>query len=146
MEESSVERLILIVENNLDQLDSIQTALARSEVQHRTVAIANGSEALDFLYRRGHYPDATRPDLILLDLDVPGKSGREILAELKSSPQLKRIPIVVLALSDRAEDVLTSYSLQGNSYVIKSTDLDQLFHIVRRIEEFWLGIVTLPVE
>ncbi len=146
MEEALVERLILVIENNPDHLQQIQAALDRSEVRHQIVALADGSEALEFLHQRGIYREAVRPDLILLDLDLPGKGGREILIEIKSSSQLKRIPTVILTLSDRQEDVLTSYSLQGNSYVMKSADLDQLFQIVRRIEEFWLGIVTLPVE
>lgn len=146
MEEALVERLILVVESNPDHLHWIQAAFDRSEVRHQLIAMRDGSEALDFLHRRGAYRNAVRPDLILLDLDLPDKDGREILAEIKSSSQLKRIPTVILTLSDRPEDVLTSYSLQGNSYVMKSADLDQLFQIVRRIEEFWLGIVTLPVE
>mgnify|MGYP005846954019 CR=1 FL=1 len=146
MENFPVERLILVVEDNPDHVATIQKAFSENASNHRLLAIASGAEALDFLNRRGQYQDAPRPDLILLDLNLPGKDGREILAEIKSNPHLKRIPIIVLTLSDREEDIFRSYSMQGNCYVIKSSDLDQLLHIVRRIEEFWLGIVTLPLE
>ncbi len=146
MEDVVVERLILVVEDNPDHLRLIAEAITQNSGCHQIVAIADGSTAMDFLHRRGEYTDASRPDLILLDLNLPVKDGREILAEIKATPQLKRIPIVVLTLSNRQEDVLQSYALQGNCYVLKSTDLNQLSQIVKRIEEFWLGIVTLPVE
>lgn len=112
----------------------------------RLEVVTNGVDAIDFLHHQGNYSDAPRPDLILLDLNLPGKDGLEVLAEIKTHSRLRRIPIVVLTLSDRAEDILTAYSLQGNCYVIKSSDIESLVQLVKRIEEFWLGIVTLPVE
>ncbi len=146
MEDSPAERLILVVEDNPDHTRLIKDALNENSLQHQIVAIADGTRVMDFLHRRGDYVDASRPDLILLDLDLPGKDGREILAEIKADPQLRRIPIVVLTLSASKEDIFRSYALQGNCYVIKSSDLEHLFQLVKHIEEFWLGIVTLPVE
>ncbi len=146
MEESPVGRLILVVEDNPEHTRLIKDALNDNLGQRKIVAIADGVQAMDFLHRRGNYADATRPDLILLDLNLPGKDGREVLAEIKAEPQLRRIPIVVFTISATEEDIFRSYALQGNCYVIKSSNLDQLFHIVKRIEEFWLGIVTLPGE
>ncbi|HAA29572.1 MAG TPA: response regulator [Cyanobacteria bacterium UBA8553] len=146
MEKSSAQRLILVLEDNLDHTRLIKDALNENSLQHQIVAIADGTQAMDFLHHRGDYVDAPRPDLILLDLNLPGKDGRDILAEIKADPRLKRIPIVVLTLSAAEEDIFRSYALQGNCYVIKSTDVDQLFQIVKHIEEFWFGIVTLPVE
>jgi two-component system, chemotaxis family, response regulator Rcp1 len=146
MEESPVGRLILVVEDNPEHTRLIKDALDDNLGQRKIVAIADGIQAMDFLHRRGNYADATRPDLILLDLNLAGKDGREVLAEIKAEPQLRRIPIVVFTISATEEDIFRSYALQGNCYVIKSSDLDQLFHIVKRIEEFWLGIVTLPGE
>lgn len=146
MLDSPKELLILVVEDNPTHTQQIEAALNESLVNHRIVAIADGNDTLDFLHRRGSYQDAHRPDLILLDLNLPGKNGKEILTDLKNDPNLRRIPVVVLTTSDRETDILNSYSLQGNCYVIKSNDMDQLFQIVKRIEEFWLGIVTLPIE
>jgi chemotaxis family two-component system response regulator Rcp1 len=146
MEESLAQRLILVVEDNLEYTHLIKDALTANSGRHQIMAIADGMEAMDFLRRRGNYKEATRPDLILLDLNLSGKDGRELLAEIKADPQLRRIPVVVLTLSDHEEDIFQSYALQGNCYVIKSSDLAQLFQLVKRIEEFWLGIVTLPIE
>ncbi|MFE4107951.1 response regulator [Almyronema epifaneia] len=146
MDSLTPKRLILVVENNPDHQRLIAAAFQDSPVQHEIVAIADGEQALDFLYRRGRFATATRPDLILLDLDLPSKAGPDLLAEIKAQPQLKRIPIVILTLRDRPEEVLRAYTLQGNCYVLKSADFDQLFQIIKRIEEFWLGVVTLPLE
>ena len=115
-------------------------------MSYQLVTIANGNEILDFLHRRADYDTMPRPDLILLDLNLTGKDGREVLAEIKTHPQFRRIPIVVLATSSDQADVFHSYAHQGNSYVLKASDLDRLADIVKRIEDFWLGIVTLPVE
>ncbi|NEQ30397.1 MAG: response regulator [Leptolyngbya sp. SIO4C5] len=146
MESPVKPRLILVIENSLEHQRLIEAVFQESTVPHKIVAIADGEQALNFLYRQGEYRTAARPDLILLDLDLPAKDGRELLAEIKAAPQLKRIPTVVLTLCDRPEDVLKTYTLQGNCYVLKSADFDQLFQIVKRIEEFWLGVVTLPLE
>lgn len=146
MEESPVERLILVVQDSPDHTRLIKDALNENSGRRKIVTISDGVEALEFLHRKGNYADAARPDLILLDLNLPEKDGRELLAEIKADPQLRRIPIVVLTISATKEDIFKSYTLQGNCYVIKSSDLGQLFDLVKRIEEFWLGIVTLPIE
>ncbi|MFB2937877.1 response regulator [Aerosakkonemataceae cyanobacterium BLCC-F154] len=146
MEKPPVERLIMIVEDNPDHASLIANALTETSTQYQIVTIADGTQAMNFLHRRGEYSDAHRPDLIILDLHLPGKDGKEILAEIKADRQLHRIPIVVLTISQNEEDILGTYALQGNCYVIKSDDLQQLSHTVKRIEEFWLRIVTLPLE
>jgi len=146
MNESIAERVVLVIENNPEHLSRIEAAFQESPMPHRLVAIADGTEALDFLHRQGKFCEAIRPDLILLDLNLSGRDGREILQEIKINPHLKRIPIVILTMSTNEADIFNSYALQGNCYVIKTADLNQLFQVVRRIEEFWLGIVTLPVE
>ncbi|MBF2075007.1 MAG: response regulator [Synechococcales cyanobacterium C42_A2020_086] len=145
MEELPIKRLILIVEENLDHARLIERALAE-QAQRQIVVMPDGEQAMQFLHRQGAYSDAPRPDLILLDLNLPGKTGIDILGEIKRDANLKRIPIIILTLSRSESDILRSYELQGNCYVVKSTDSEQLFHIVKRIEEFWLGIVTLPLE
>lgn len=146
MEASPAKLLILVLEGNPDHTRLIEDALNHDTVERQIVALADGIQAMDFLHRRGEYVDAPRPDLILLNLNLPGKDGREILAEIKADVQLRRIPIVVLTTCASVEDIFTSYAVQGNCYVIKSSDMAQLFALVKRIEEFWLGIVTLPVE
>jgi len=146
MEELAVERLILVIENNPAHLRLIQSVLSESAVKHRVIAIADGTEAMNFLHCTDKYKNADRPDLVLLDLNLPGKDGREVLAEMKADAHLRRIPVVVLTSSTNQDDVVKSYSLQGNCYVIKSHEMEQLVQIVKRIEEFWLGIVTLPTE
>lgn len=146
MNELASERVVLVIEDNPDHLSQIEAAFKESSMRHRLVAIADGVEALNFLQRQGSFADAVRPDLVLLDLNLPGRDGREILKAIKNSSQLKRIPIVVLTMSAERDDIFNSYALQGNCYVIKTDDLDQLFQVVKRIEEFWLGIVTLPLE
>lgn len=146
MEGSQSTHLILVLESTAAHAELITAAFRESAIAHQIVTIADGSQARDFLYRRGEYQTTARPDLILLDLNLEGWSGIEVLQEIKQNPQLKRIPVIILALSERAEDVLSTYTLQGNCYVVKSGDRDRLFQVIRRIEEFWLGIVTLPVE
>lgn len=146
MEAVPTERLILVVEHDPDHARQIESALNESGIDRRIVTIADGKRTLDFLYRRGEFVEALRPDLILLDLNVSDGNGRELLANVKADPQLRRIPIVILTTSKTEEDIFRTYTLQGNCYVVKSSDLDQLFRIVKRIDEFWLGIVTLPVE
>ena len=143
MDEPLVERLILVIEENQEQVHWIRSAF---EQEYQVAAIADGTQVMNFLHRRGEFAQAQRPDLILLDLNLSSKDGREILEELKSSPQLRRIPVVILTHSDREEDIFKSYAQQGNSYVIKSSDRSQLDQIVQKIKDFWLGIVTLPSE
>ncbi|NEP15857.1 MAG: response regulator [Leptolyngbya sp. SIO4C1] len=138
------QRLILAIEDNPDHARVIQQTLAASTLE--VVAIANGEEALAFLTRQGRYATARRPDLILLDLNLPGRDGRALLSLFKRDLALRRIPIIVLTSSNSHDDIHTSYLNQSNCYVIKSEDLDQLARIVKRIEDFWFGIVTLPIE
>jgi two-component system, chemotaxis family, response regulator Rcp1 len=146
MDEDTPERLILLIEDSLDGLpEHAQSIVSAIESpQHRVIALHDGLQAIEFLHQRGEYQEAPRPDLILLELNLPGKDGREILAEIKSSPELRRIPIVVLTTADSEADIFNTYALQGNCHIVKSTDLDRLMTIVKRIEEFWFGIVTLP--
>jgi len=145
MQGFSEHRLILVVEDDRDHLETIRSAFDLDAGQYQLMEIGNGEQALAFLQQQGNDASARRPDLILLALQLPGKDGHQVLAEIKADPHLRRIPIVVLTRSDREEDILTSYALQGNCYVIKPSDRDRLFQMVKRIEEFWLGIVTLPL-
>ncbi|MBD0269526.1 MAG: response regulator [Cyanobacteria bacterium Co-bin8] len=139
-------RLVLVIDHHPEHVRVIDQALNESSGQYELVAIAEVAQALSFLNRQGAYTDAPRPDLILLDLDLPEKNGWEVLTAIKAAPHLRRIPIVVLTLADSEADVFDSYAMQGNCYVVKSADLNQLYHLVKRIEDFWLGIVTLPLE
>nr|WP_199299082.1 response regulator [Trichocoleus sp. FACHB-46] len=133
-----------MVEDNRADIRLIEEALKNSNVPHQVVAVRNGMDAMAFLRQEGEYVDAPRPDLILLDLNLPRKDGREVLAEIKADPNLKRIPVVVLTTSRNEEDISQSYDLHVNCYITKSRNLSQLFQIVKGIEEFWLGTVTLP--
>jgi two-component system, chemotaxis family, response regulator Rcp1 len=144
MEENASEKVILVIEHNQNHAQLIQAVLKEESLQNQVIVIEDGIQAMEYLQQTGAYAKATRPDLILLDLHLPGKSGREVLTELKANPILKRIPIVILATSDDEDDIFASYEFQGNCYVVKSLDLNRLAAIVQRIKDFWLGIVTLP--
>jgi chemotaxis family two-component system response regulator Rcp1 len=137
-------KTIFLVEDNKADIRLIEEALKDSLVPHQVVAVRNGMDAMAFLRQEGEYVDAPRPDLILLDLNLPRKDGREVLAEIKADPKLKQIPVVVLTTSRNEEDISQSYDLHVNCYITKSRNLSQLFKIVKGIEEFWLGTVTLP--
>ncbi|MEB3281454.1 MAG: response regulator [Lyngbya sp.] len=139
-------KIIFLVEDNRGDIRLIQEALKRSTVAHEVVTVRNGMDAMSYLHREGEYSDAPRPDLILLDLNLPRKDGREVLAEIKADPNLKRIPVVVLTTSKNDDDISQSYNLHVNCYITKSRNLSQLFEIVKGIEEFWLKIATLPTE
>jgi CheY-like chemotaxis protein len=108
--------------------------------------VQDGVEALAFLHRQGKYSDAPRPDLILLDLNLPKKDGREVLAQIKADPNLKLIPVVILTTSAAERDILRTYELNANCYVTKPIDLEQFISVVKLIEEFWLALVKLPSE
>lgn len=147
MQDPSTHRLILVLQSDAAHGRIIQGVLAENDIQPQIVAIADAQEALDFLRRQGQYANSQRPDLILLDLDLAGETtGYDLLSVLKMDPDLRRIPIIVLTMSDRVEDILKTYAIQGNCYVIRPGDRDQLAQIIRRIEKFWLKIVTLPRE
>jgi chemotaxis family two-component system response regulator Rcp1 len=143
MDESAPQRSILLIDGDRDRAQVIETAL--QSFQHRVMTISSRSEAIDFLNCRGDDLDAPRPDLILLELNLPGNDGQDLLAKIKTDPHLRRIPIVVLTTAASEAEIFSTYLLQGNCHVVQSTDLDRLCQIVRRIEEFWFGIVTLPV-
>ncbi len=139
-------KVIFLVEDNRGDVRLIQEALKQSKMTYEVVTVRDGVDAMAFLRREGEYRDAPRPDLILLDLNLPRKDGREVLAEIKADPNLKRIPVVVLTTSKNEDDIFQSYNLHVNCYITKSRNLSQLFAIVRGIEEFWLETVTLPSE
>lgn len=139
-------KLIFLVEDNRADIRLIEEALKQGSVQCQIVTVRNGMDALAYLRKEGEFADALRPDLILLDLNLPRKDGREVLAEIKSDPALKCIPVVVLTTSHNEEDITQSYSLHVNCYITKSRNLSQLFKIVKGIEEFWLETVALPSD
>ncbi len=135
---------ILLVEDNPADVRLTQEALKEAKVHHELHVVMDGVAAMEFLLKQGNYSDAPRPDLILLDLNLPKKDGREVLEELKMDESLKRIPVVVMTTSQAEEDIINSYDLHANCYVNKPVDLDQFSKIVRNIEDFWLTIVRLP--
>ncbi|HLI26557.1 MAG TPA: response regulator [Chloroflexota bacterium] len=137
---------ILLVEDSPADVDLTREALEDAKVRNHLSVVADGVEALAFLRREGRYADAPRPDLILLDLNLPKKDGREVLAEIKADPALRRIPVVVLTTSEAEQDILRSYDLHANCYITKPVDLEAFIEVVRSIEGFWLAIVRLPTE
>jgi two-component system, chemotaxis family, response regulator Rcp1 len=137
---------ILLIEDNVGDARLAKEALQDAKVRNNLSWISDGVEAMAFLRRQGSYVGAPRPDLILLDLNLPRKDGREVLAEIKSDETLKRIPVVVLTTSQAEEDILRAYHLNANCYISKPVDLDQFLKVVKTIEDFWLTIVKLPSE
>jgi two-component system, chemotaxis family, response regulator Rcp1 len=135
---------ILLVEDSPDDADLTMDALRDGRVRNRITHVEDGVQAMAFLRREGIYADAPRPDLILLDLNLPRKSGREVLAEVKHDPDLRRIPVVIMTSSDDEKDILAAYNLYVNCYVTKPVDLDQFIGVVKSIEQFWFTIVKLP--
>ena len=135
---------ILLVEDSPADVRLTKEALRESKIINRLNVATDGVDALDYLRKQGRYADVKRPDLILLDLNLPRKNGRQVLAEIKEDPELRRIPVVVITSSRAEEDVVRSYDLHANCYVNKPIDLEQFVEVVRSIENFWLGIVTLP--
>ena len=137
---------ILLVEDNPGDADLAREALEESKIKNDLYVVDDGEKAMQFLYRQGEYTSVPRPDLVLLDLNLPKKDGREVLKEIKSDPGLRRIPVVILTISKAEEDVLKSYDLHANCYITKPIDLSQFMKVVRSIEDFWLTIVKLPPE
>lgn len=137
---------ILLVEDNAGDVRLTQEALRDGRIANRISVVRDGEEAMDFLNHRGRFDEAERPDLVLLDLNLPKKDGREVLEEVKSDPNLRRIPVIVLTTSSADRDVLLSYDLHANCYVKKPIEYDEFMHAVRGIENFWLKIVHLPTE
>jgi two-component system response regulator len=135
---------ILMAEDNATDIMLTKEALAHAKVSNTLHVVEDGIEAMEFLHRRGKYAKMPRPDLILLDLNMPRKNGQEVLAEIKADDQLKHIPVVVLTTSKAEEDVLKAYGLFANCYVIKPVDFDVFAEVVRSIQQFWFSVVTLP--
>lgn len=137
---------ILLVEDSPSDADLTEEVLSDGKVLNHLHWVQDGVEALAFLRRQGKYTHAPRPDLILLDLNLPKKDGREVLAEIKVEPSLKLIPVIVLTTSAAERDILKTYELNANCYVTKPIDLEQFISVVKLIEEFWLALVKLPSE
>lgn len=137
---------ILLVEDNPGDVRLTREALREGDLSHRLSVTSDGMEALDFLHRRGKHEDAVRPDLIVLDLNLPKMDGREVLEEIKVDPGLRSIPVIVLTSSRADVDIRRAYDLHANCYIAKPVDLDRFVHVVRLIEEFWFSIVELPSE
>jgi two-component system response regulator len=135
---------ILLVEDDPGDELITREAFEHNNLQNRLHVAHDGEEGLNYLYQRGAYADAKRPDLILLDLNLPKYDGRQLLEKIKSDPDLSRIPVVVLTTSSAEEDILRSYKLHANAYVTKPVDLDQFINAVRQIDEFFLQVVRLP--
>jgi chemotaxis family two-component system response regulator Rcp1 len=135
---------ILMVEDNPGDIRLCVEALKEGKVRNRMHTVGDGEEALAFLRRQGPYAEAPRPDLILLDLNLPKKTGQEVLAEIKEDPDLRRIPVVILTVSEAEADILKTYNLHANCYITKPVDLDRFIEVVKSIEDFWLTVVMLP--
>jgi CheY-like chemotaxis protein len=132
------------VEDNPGDVGLTIEALKEAKVLNKLTVVKDGIEALSLLRRQGQHAHAARPDLILLDLNLPKKDGREVLAEIKADDNLKRIPVIILTTSENEQDVVKSYNLYANCYITKPLDLDRFIKVVKSIEDFWLGIVVLP--
>ena len=137
---------ILLVEDNPGDVRLTQEVLKEGKVHNKLSIVENGVQALSFLNKEDGYHDAPTPDLILLDLNLPKKDGREVLLEIKKDQQLRKIPVVVLTTSQAEEDILKVYDLNANCYVSKPVDLGHFIDVVKSIEDFWLSIVKLPTR
>jgi chemotaxis family two-component system response regulator Rcp1 len=144
MAELKQEKNVLLVEDNYSHIRLIQEAWKETPIFHTINTVRNGVEALAYLRRQGDFQDAIYPDLILLDLNLPKKDGREVLAEIKADPELRRIPVIILTTSRNEEDIAKSYDLHANCYITKPRNLTQLFEVMRQIRQFWLETATLP--
>ncbi|HEX6908931.1 MAG TPA: response regulator [Longimicrobium sp.] len=135
---------VLLVEDNPGDVRLTREALKEGKVCNNLSVVPDGVEAMAFLRRQGPYADAPRPDVILLDLNLPKKDGREVLEEVKSDAELRSIPVVVLTTSEAERDIARAYALHANCYITKPVDLDQFITVVKSIEDFWFSIVKLP--
>jgi CheY-like chemotaxis protein len=140
----SNEVTILLVEDNEGDVRLTREALEEGRVANRLIVARDGMEALSILRQQGTYSDSPRPDLILLDLNLPKKDGRAVLAVIKADPNLMRIPVVVLTTSKAEEDILRTYDLHANCYITKPVDFEKFVTVVKSIDEFWLTVVRLP--
>ncbi len=137
---------ILMVEDSPTDAELAMKALQHSKIANNVNHVLDGVQAMSFLHRKGTYASAPRPDLILLDLNLPRKDGREVLAEVKADPALKTIPVVVLTSSPAEQDVIRSYELNANCYITKPVDFTQFMEVIKSIHSFWLAVVTLPCK
>lgn len=135
---------ILLVEDDEGDVVMTREALDEGKVLNRLHVVGDGVEALSFLRREGAYADAPRPDLILLDLNLPRRDGRQVLGEVKNDPELRRIPVVVLTTSEAEEDILRSYDLHANAYVTKPVDFNRFVAVIQQIDDFFISVVRLP--
>lgn len=135
---------ILLVEDSPGDVRLTQEALKESKLKNNLHVVSDGAEAIDFVQKKGKYTTMPRPDLILLDLNLPKKDGREVLTEIKADKDLRHIPVVILTVSRSEEDILRSYGLHANCYIVKPIDFNQFISVVKAIENFWFTIVKLP--
>tara|TARA_R110002072_G_scaffold273253_2_gene434015 strand:- start:6506 stop:6967 length:462 start_codon:yes stop_codon:yes gene_type:complete len=139
--------VILLVDDDPGDRELTQREFQRSKIRNELHMVVDGEEALDYLLRRGNYVDpatSPRPDLVLLDLNMPKKDGREVLAELQQHPEMKSIPIIVMTVSDQESDVLKSYDLGATGYVVKPVDIGQFSKVISTLQDYWLEVVVLP--
>jgi two-component system, chemotaxis family, response regulator Rcp1 len=137
---------IVLVEDSAGDVRLIEEAFKENRFLNNLHVAKDGVEAMKFLHKEGNYADAVTPDLILLDLNLPKKDGREVLEEIKVDPNLKRIPVIILTTSKSEEDIFQTYDLHANCYITKPIDMDQFIKVIRSMEKFWLTIVTLPTR
>ena len=135
---------ILLVEDNEGDMGLVEEVFQEAKIMNNLNIAEDGEEAMLFLHKKGKFSNVPSPDIILLDLNLPGKDGREVLKEIKEDNELKRIPVVILTTSKAEEDILKSYNLHANSYITKPVDFDQFIRVIKSIENFWLDIVKLP--
>ncbi len=135
---------ILLIEDNPGDIRLTQEALKEGKINNKLRVISDGAEATDFLFKRNQYQNAPRPDLILLDLNLPKKNGQEVLAEIKADDNLKSIPVIILTISKAEEDIIRSYNLHANCFLVKPIELNKFFEVVKSIENFWLTVVKFP--
>lgn len=135
---------ILLIEDNPADARIIVEAIGEAGIGSQLTVLHHGEEASDFLYRQGRFARAGRPDLILLDLNLPGRDGREILAQIKKDPVLLRIPVIVLTTSAAEQDVVDAYQMHANCYIVKPLSYERILEMVKKIGHFWFGVVRLP--
>ena len=137
---------VLLVEDNEGDIELTREALKSAKVHNRLNVVRDGIEAMEYLRRQGRFARAVRPDLVLLDLNMPRKNGREVLAEIKGDPDLRSIPVVILTTSEAEQDILKAYELAANCYITKPVDFAQFLDVVKSIEGFWMSVVRLPPQ
>jgi two-component system, response regulator len=142
--DSSPNQPILLVEDSPEDFETTERAFRKSGLKNPIIRCSDGDEALDFLFRRGSFADAPRPGVVLLDLNLPGTDGREVLTEIKADPQLKQIPVIVLTTSNDERDVSACYQAGASSYIQKPVDLEGFMKAIERLNDYWFEVVILP--